>query len=74
MAYEFEGVQYGKLRDMQEARRTWYVQLLEEGLNFTQAAHAVGVKRMPAFSSSAWRARLAACMSRSRSYTTPSNS
>ena len=21
MAYEFEGVQYGKLRDMQEARR-----------------------------------------------------
>lgn len=43
MAYEFEGVQYGKLRDMQEARRARYVQLLEEGLNFTQAAHAVGV-------------------------------
>ena len=32
MAYEFEGVQYGKLRDMQEARRARYVQLLEEGL------------------------------------------
>ncbi|RYQ34434.1 transposase [Bifidobacterium pseudolongum subsp. globosum] len=45
MAYEFEGVQYGKLRDMQEARRARYVQLLEEGLNFTQAAHAVGVSK-----------------------------
>ena len=39
------GVQYGKLRDMQEARRARYVQLLEEGLNFTQAAHAVGVSK-----------------------------
>lgn len=45
MAYEFEGVQYGKLRDMQEARRARYVQLLEEGLNFTQAAYAVGVSK-----------------------------
>ncbi|MCH4851682.1 helix-turn-helix domain-containing protein, partial [Bifidobacterium pseudolongum] len=45
MAYEFEGVQYEKLRDMQEARRARYVQLLEEGLNFTQAAHAVGVSK-----------------------------
>ncbi len=26
MAYEFEGVRYGKLRDMQEARRARYVQ------------------------------------------------
>ncbi len=47
MAYEFEGVRYGKLRDMQEARRARYVQLLEEGLNFTQAAHAVGVSKAP---------------------------
>lgn len=45
MAYEFEGVQYGRLRDMREARRARYVQLLEEGLNFTQAAHAVGVSK-----------------------------
>ena len=45
MAYEFEGVQYEKLRDMQEARRARYVQLLEEGLNFTQAAHAAGVSK-----------------------------
>ena len=30
---------------MQEARRARYVQLLEEGLNFTQAAHAVGVSK-----------------------------
>ena len=45
MAYEFEGVRYAKLRDMQEARRAKYVQLLEEGLNFTQAAHAVGVSK-----------------------------
>ncbi|RYQ04382.1 transposase IS30 [Bifidobacterium pseudolongum subsp. globosum] len=45
MAYEFEGVRYGKLRDMQEARRARYVQLLEEGLNFTQAAHAAGVSK-----------------------------
>ncbi len=45
MAYEFEGVRDGKLRDMQEARRARSVQLIEEGLNFTQAARAVGVSK-----------------------------
>lgn len=43
MGYEFEGVVYERLRDMQAARRARYAELLKAGMNFTQAAHAVGV-------------------------------
>ena len=45
MGYEFEGVVYGRLRDMQAARRARYAELLKAGMNFTQAAHAVGVSK-----------------------------
>lgn len=45
MGYEFEGVQYARLVDMQAVRRQRYVELLDQGLNFTQAAHAVGVSK-----------------------------
>ncbi len=41
MGYEFGGVVYGRLRDMQAARRARYAELLKAGMNFTQAAHAV---------------------------------
>ena len=45
MVYEFDGTKYGKLRDMQAARRTKYLDLVRGGMNFTQAAHAVGVSK-----------------------------
>lgn len=45
MGYEFDGVVYGKLREMQEARRTRYFELVSSGMNFTQAAKAVGVSK-----------------------------
>ena len=45
MGYEFDGVVYERLRDMQAARRARYVQLLESGMNFTQAALAVDVSK-----------------------------
>ena len=45
MGYEFEGVVYGRLRDMQAVRRARYAELLKAGMNFTQAAHAVGVSK-----------------------------
>ena len=45
MGYEFEGVVYERLRDMQAARRARYAELLKAGMNFTQAAHAVGVSK-----------------------------
>ena len=34
-----------RLRDMQAARRARYAELLKAGMNFTQAAHAVGVSK-----------------------------
>ncbi len=43
MVYEFDGTEYDKLRDMQEARRAKYLDLVRGGMNFTQAARAVGV-------------------------------
>ena len=33
MGYEFEGVMYGRLRDMQAARRARYAELLKAGMN-----------------------------------------
>lgn len=45
MGYEFDGVVYGKLREMQEARRTRYFELVSSGMNFIQAAKAVGVSK-----------------------------
>ena len=36
---------YERLRDMQAARRARYAELLKAGMNFTQAAHAVGVSK-----------------------------
>lgn len=45
MGYEFDGVRYERLRDMQAARHARYAQLLEAGMNFTRAAHAVGVSK-----------------------------
>lgn len=45
MGYEFEGVVYERLRDMQAVRRARYVEHLESGMNFTRAAHAVGVSK-----------------------------
>ena len=42
MVYEFDGTKHGKLRDMQAARRTKHLDLVRGGMNFTQAAHAVG--------------------------------
>ncbi len=49
----FNGVEYPTRKLMCEARRTEYVRLLdEEGMNFTQAAHAVGVSKR---TGKAWR-------------------
>lgn len=52
MGYEFEGVKYARLADMQAVRRQRYVEYLDAGLNFTQAAHAVGVSKR---TGKAWR-------------------
>ena len=41
----FEGVGYPTRREMCAARRRRYVELLETGMNFTQAALAVGVSK-----------------------------
>ena len=35
MSYEFDGVVYDKLREMQEARRARYLELVSGGMNFT---------------------------------------
>lgn len=45
MGYEFDGVVYEKLREMQEARRARYIEFVSGGMNFTQAAKAVGVSK-----------------------------
>lgn len=45
MGYEFDGVVYERMRDMQAARRARYVEHLESGMNFTQAVHAVGMSK-----------------------------
>ena len=49
----FNGVEYPTRNEMCAARRAEYVRLLdEEGMNFTQAAHAVGVSKR---TGKAWR-------------------
>ena len=49
----FNGVEYPTRKLMCAARRAEYVRLLdEEGMNFTQAAHAVGVSKR---TGKAWR-------------------
>lgn len=45
MAYEFEGFDYRRKRDMLAARRRRYVELVISGMNFTEAARAVGVSK-----------------------------
>ena len=51
--WTFNGVEYPTRKLMCEARRAEYVRLLdEEGMNFTQAAHAVGVSKR---TGKAWR-------------------
>lgn len=51
--WAFNGVEYPTRNEMCEARRAEYVRLLdEEGMNFTQAAHAVGVSKR---AGKAWR-------------------
>ena len=41
----FQGVEYPSRRDACQARHREYVRALADGLNFTQAAHAVGVSK-----------------------------
>ena len=45
MLWEFEGATFATRSEMCAARRARYVEHLEEGMNFTQAAHAVGVSK-----------------------------
>ncbi len=45
MGYEFDGTVCGKLKEMQEARRKRYFELVSRGMNFTQAAESVGVSK-----------------------------
>lgn len=52
MVYEFDGTKYGKLRDMQAARRAKHPDLVRGGMNFTQAAHAAGASKR---TGKAWR-------------------
>ena len=39
----FQGVEYPSRREACQARHREYIRALADGLNFTQAAHAVGV-------------------------------
>ncbi|KFI51286.1 IS1603, transposase, partial [Bifidobacterium biavatii DSM 23969] len=48
----FEGVTYATRREMCAARRGRYVEYLNAGMNFTQAARAVGVSKR---TGKAWR-------------------
>ena len=41
----YDGVEYPSRHEACKARHRAYVQALAEGLNFTQAAHAVGVSK-----------------------------
>lgn len=45
MAYIFEGVVYENKREMCAARRRRYVELVDSGMNYTQAALSVGVSK-----------------------------
>lgn len=45
MLWECRGVEYASRSLMCAARRDHYVELLNQGLNFTQAARAVGVSK-----------------------------
>lgn len=45
MSYTFNEVSYDRLKDMQEARRARYLELVEAGINFSRAAQAVGVSK-----------------------------
>ncbi len=45
MLYEYSGVVYPSRSKMCVARREYYVELLRQGLNFTQAAKVVGVSK-----------------------------
>lgn len=45
MVFKFDGTKHGKPRDVQAARRAKHPDLVRGGMNFTQAAHAVGVSK-----------------------------
>ena len=49
--WAFEGVGYATRGEMCAARRRRYAELLEAGMNFTQAARAVGVSKRTCFAS-----------------------
>ena len=45
MSYFYNGISYPTQKEMYAARRRHYVELVEGGMNFTQAAKAVGVSK-----------------------------
>lgn len=45
MEWEYRGVCYPSKKEMLAARRLHYLELIRSGMNFTQAAHAVGVSK-----------------------------
>lgn len=45
MGYEYRGISYAKKSDMLAARRAHYTELVLSGMNYTQAARAVGVSK-----------------------------
>lgn len=45
LCYEFDGVVYATRGEACQARRDYYVVLLNQGMNFTQAAQAAGVSK-----------------------------
>lgn len=47
MGCEFDGIVYGKLKEMQEARRAKYFELVSGGMNFTQAAEGPQDRQPP---------------------------
>ena len=66
MGYEFDGVVYDKLREMQEARRARYLGLVSGGMNFTRAAEAVGVSKRTGKVWRNGRGRSSGCPARAR--------
>ena len=54
----FQGVEYPSRREACQARHREYVRALADGLNFTQAAHAVGVSKQ---TGKVWRNGRRAC-------------
>ena len=45
MGRDFDGVDYDKLREMQEARRARRLEIVSGGMSFTRAAEPAGVSK-----------------------------